>query len=128
MAEKTKAQRVHEEVEALIASGVEKRDAFTQLSEKYGQPLDSIRGAFYGWKRKLEGGNTSTPRTRRRETTPEDALAEARATLERSIANIDKEVEMAKARAQEAAAEFEEIRGSAASRKKAITERLDALK
>jgi hypothetical protein len=127
MAEKTKAQRVYEEAEALIASGTPKRDAFAQLAEKYGQPLDSIRGAFYGWKRKIEGG-TTTPRTRRRETTPEDALADARASLERSIAAIDKEVEAAKTRAQEAAAEYEAIRGSAAERKKTIAARLDALK
>jgi hypothetical protein len=128
MADKTKAQRVHEEVEALIASGVEKRDAFQQLADKYGQPLDSIRGSFYGWKRKLEGGTSTSPRTKRRETTPDDALADARAALERSITNIDKEVEAAKARAQEAAAEYEEIRGSAEERKAEITKRLDALK
>jgi hypothetical protein len=41
----TKAEKIHEEVNALIDSGVERRDAFKQLAEKYGQPLDSIRGA-----------------------------------------------------------------------------------
>ncbi|HEY7934339.1 MAG TPA: hypothetical protein VID48_11005 [Solirubrobacteraceae bacterium] len=128
MADKTKAQRVHEEVEALIASGVEKRAAFQQLSEKYGQPIDSIRGSFYGWKRKLEGGGATPSRTRRRETTPDDALADARASLERSIASIDREVEVAKERAEAAAGEFDEIRGSADARKKAIAARLDALK
>ena len=123
----TKAQEVYEKVEALVASGTAKRDAFGKLAEEYGQPLDSIRGAYYGHKRKAEGGE-SKPRTRRRETTPDDALADARAALERSIASIDREVEVAKTRAQEAAAEYEAIRGSAEERKKAIAERLESLK
>lgn len=123
----TKAEQVYEEVNELVASGTSKADAFKRLAEEQSRPVDSIRGAYYGYKRKLEGGTTS-PRTRRRETTPEDALADARASLERSIAAIDREVEAAKARAQEAAAEYEAIRGSAEERKKAIAERLDALK
>lgn len=123
----TKAEEVFTKVEAMVASGTAKRDAFGKLAEEYGQPLDSIRGAYYGHKRKAEGG-TSTPRPRRRETTPEDALADARAALERSIASIDREVEVAKTRAQEAAAEYEAIRGSAEQRKTAIAERLESLK
>lgn len=122
----TKAEEVFTKVEALVASGTAKRDAFKQLAEEYGQPIDSIRGSYYGHKRKAEGG-TSSPRTRRRETTPEDALADARMSLERSIASIDREVEVAKSRATEAAAEYEAIRGSAEERKTAITERLEAL-
>ena len=123
----TKAEEVFTKVEAMVASGTAKRDAFGKLAEEYGQPLDSIRGAYYGHKRKAEGGE-SKPRTRRRETTPDDALADARAALERSIASIDREVEAAKTRAQEAAAEYEAIRGSAEERKKAIAERLESLK
>jgi hypothetical protein len=122
----TKAEEVFTKVEALVASGTAKRDAFKQLAEEYGQPVDSVRGSYYGHKRKAEGG-TASPRTRRRETTPEDALADARTSLERSIASIDREVEAAKARATEAAAEYEAIRGSAEERKTAITERLEAL-
>lgn len=108
-------------------SGTEKSTAFKQLAEEAERPYDSIRGSYYSHKKKLEGGEVK-PRTRRRETTPEDALADARASLERSITSIDKEVEAAKARAQEAAGEYEAIRGSAEERKQAITERLEALK
>jgi hypothetical protein len=123
----TKAEQVYNEVNELVGSGTKKADAFKALAEQYGQPVDSVRGAYYGHKRKVEGGST-TPRTRRRETTPEDALADARASLERSIATIDKEVEVAKSRAEEFAAEYEAIRGSAEERKKAIAARLGALK
>jgi hypothetical protein len=125
----TKAQEVYEEIEKRIAAGVEKADAFKALAEETGRPFDSLRGSYYTHKRKLEGGDsTKPPRTRRRETTPDDALADARAALERAIQSIDREVEVAEERATEAAAEAKALKASAADRKKTITERLEALK
>ncbi len=123
----TKAQEIYEKVEAMVASGTEKAEAFKQLATETGRPYDSIRGSYYSHKQKLEGGTPRT-RTRRRETTPEDALADARASLERSIEAIDREVEAAAERAREAKAEHEALKASAAERKKAITERLEALR
>ncbi|MGD0453452.1 MAG: hypothetical protein ABSB69_07625 [Solirubrobacteraceae bacterium] len=123
----TKAQEIYDRVEAMIASGTEKADAFKQIAEEAGRPYDSIRGSYYSHKKKLEGAE-SKPRTRRRETTPDDALADARAALERAIDSIDREVEVARARADEAKAEYDALKASAADRKKAITERLEALK
>ena len=123
----TKAQEIYEKVNELVDTGVEKAEAFKQLSATLGRPYDSVRGSYYSHKTKIEGGKTNS-RPRRRETTPEDALADARATLERSITNIDKEVEVAKSRADEAKAEYEALKASAASRKQAITERMEALK
>lgn len=123
----TKAQEIFDKVNELVDSGVEKAEAFKQLSATLGRPYDSVRGSYYSHKTKIEGGKSSS-RSRRRETTPEDALADARAALERSILNIDKEVEVAKSRADEAKAEYEALKGSAASRKQTIRERLDALK
>ena len=81
----TKAQEIYEEIEKRIASGIDKADAFKALAEETGRPFDSLRGSYYTWKRKLEGGepNAKPARTRRRETTPDDALADARAALER---------------------------------------------
>jgi hypothetical protein len=126
----TKAEQIWDEINALVESGTAKADAFKQLAEEYGQPVDSIRGSYYAHKKKLEGGepNTRPSRTRRRETTPDDALADARAALERAIASIDREVEVAGTRAEEAKAEHEALKASAAERKKAISERLEALK
>jgi hypothetical protein len=126
----TKAQEIYEEVEKRIASGVEKADAFKALAEETGRPFDSLRGSYYGWKRKLDDGEGAAkpPRTRRRETTPDDALADARAALERAVESIDREVEVAKSRAEEAAAEYQALKGSAKERKEAITQRLEALR
>jgi hypothetical protein len=123
----TKAQEIFEEVEKLTTSGIEKADAFKQIAEQKDRPYDSIRGSYYTHKKKIEGGE-SKPRTRRRETTPDDALADARAALERAIASIDREVEVAEERAAESAAEAKNLKASAADRKKAIAERLEALK
>ncbi len=125
----TKAQEIYDAVEKLIAAGTDKAEAFKQLAEETGRPYDSVRGSYYSHKKKLEGGDGTKPsRTRRRETTPDDALADARAALERAIANIDREVEAAKSRADEAKAEYESLKASASDRKKVITERLEALK
>jgi hypothetical protein len=122
-----KAQEVYGKVEAMVASGTDKADAFKALAGESGRPYDSVRGSYYFHKKKVEGGE-SKPRTRRRETTPDDALADARAALERAIEAIDREVEAAKARADEAKAEYDALKASASDRKKAITERLEALK
>ncbi len=43
----TKAQEVYERVEALVASGAKKADAFRQVAEEYGQPFASMRCAYY---------------------------------------------------------------------------------
>ena len=123
----TKAQEIFEEVERLTASGIEKADAFKQIAEAKDRPYDSVRGSYYSHKKKIEGGE-SKPRTRRRETTPDDALADARAALERAVQSIDREVEVAEERATEATAEAKNLKASAADRKKAITERLEALR
>lgn len=123
----TKAQEIYDQVNEMVASGVGKADAFKQLAEEEGRPVDSLRGSYYSHKKKIEGGE-SKPRTRRRETTPDDALADARAALERAIGSIDREVEAAEERATEAVAEAKALKASAADRKAAITERLEALK
>jgi len=123
----TKAEEIYNRTHELMQQGASRTEAFTQIAEEEQRPKDSIRGAYYGHKKKLEGGQ-SKPRTRRRETSPEDALADARASLERSIAAIDREVEAAEERAKEAADEAKALKASAAERKQAITERLEALK
>jgi hypothetical protein len=125
----TKAQEIYDEVEKRVAAGVEKADAFKALAQETGRPFDSLRGSYYSHKRKLDGGepNAKPARTRRRSTTPDDALADARAALERAVESISREVDVARSRAAEAAAEYEDLKGSAEERKQAITARLEAL-
>ncbi len=124
----TKAQQVYERVEALVAGGMKKADAFKQLAEEFEQPVNSLRGAYYQHSKAANGG-TEQPaaRPRRRETTPADALEAAKQTLLRAIESIDREVEAAKARAEEATAEYEALKGSAEERKAAIRTKVEAL-
>jgi hypothetical protein len=119
----TKAEEVFTKVEQLVASGMTKADAFKTLAAEYGQPANSMRGAYYAHSK--DGG---TGKPRRRETTPEDALADARAALERALATIDREVEAAKVRAEEAKAEHEALKASATERKAEISKRLEGLR
>ena len=120
----TKSQEVYERVEALIAGGATKADAFRQLAEEYGQPVKSLQGAYYQHSRKANGGST---RPRKRETTPTDAVEDAKSVLTRAIEAIDTEVEAAKDRAAEAKAEYEAMKASASERKTAIQAKLAAL-
>ena len=95
----TKAQQVFEKVEAMIASGSTKADAFKALADEFSQPVDSIRGSYYTHTRKQAGTSGATRRPRKRETTAQDAVDLAVAALERAIESIDAEIEAAKVRA-----------------------------
>lgn len=121
----TKAQQTYERIEQLMEAGTSRTDAFKQIAEEHGQPVASIRGAYYtGRKQAGEGGTT---RTRKRETTAEDAVQAAIVTLRRSIEKIDAEIEVAANRALEAQAEHEAMRESADPRKKEIEQKIAAL-
>ncbi len=121
----TKAQEVYDKVNALMEGGMSRPDAFKKLAAEYNQPVASLRGSYYAFSRGAAGNGKS--RTRRRETTASDALADARAALERSIEAIDVEVEAARSRAEESKAEYEDMKASASDRKKAIAAKLKAL-
>jgi hypothetical protein len=121
----TKAQEVYERVEALVASGVRKADAFRQVADELGQPFNSMRGAYYAHTRTL-GGTPSRSRTR--QAANGDPIEQATLVLSRALDSIDAEVAAAKARIDEAKAEYEQLRDTAQGRKAAIKAKLDALK
>lgn len=120
----TKAQETYERIEALVASGMTKADAFRRLAEETGAPVKSLQGAYYQHSRKANGGST---RPRKRETTPADAVESATALLTNAIEAIDAEITAAKERADEAKREFEALKASANERKQAIKAKIDAL-
>lgn len=120
----TKAQQVYENVEAMVASGTPKSEAFKALAKEHDQPVNSVRGAYYQHHKKVNGGSS---RPRKRETTPADAVEDAKALLLRSIDRIDAEIAAAKERAEEAKAEYEAMKASAMERKQAIEAKIAAL-
>lgn len=119
----TKAQEVFERVEALVASGVKKADAFRQVADEFGQPFNSVRGAYYTHTRSIGG----TTRASRRRVASVDPIEQATNVLNEALESIDGEIEAAKARAEAAAAEYKQLRESAADRKAAIQAKIDAL-
>jgi hypothetical protein len=121
----TKAQEVYERVEALVASGVKKADAFRQVAEGYGREFNSIRGAYYAHTRSLGG---SPKRSSKRSTTAVDPIESAMTVLEKAIEAIDNEVGIAKSRADDAKTEYEHLREIAGERKASLQAKIDALK
>jgi hypothetical protein len=120
----TKAQQVYDKVEALVASGTRKADAFRQVADEIGQPFNSIRGAYYTHTRSLGG----TPgRSRKREPIPVDPIEHATSVLTRALDVIDEQVEAAKAQAEEAEAAYKTLRDSATERKATIKAKIEAL-
>ena len=129
----TKAQQTYERVNTLVDDGMQKAAAFKQLAEEYGQPVDSVRGAYYGHKRVVEtGGQPGTGRSgvrrsRKRETTTQDAIASAVATLRSAIDSIEVELEAARERADEAKAEYEAMQAASADRIEEIRAKIAVL-
>ncbi len=122
----TKAQEVYERVEALVASGLKKADAFRQLAEEYGKKFNSIRGAYYAHTRSL--GSGSPKRSSRRKPAEVDPIESAVSVLQKALEQIDNEVGIAKSRADDAKTEYERLRDSAGERKAVIQAKIDALK
>ena len=121
----TKAQEVYDRVEALVASGVRKADAFRQVADEFEQPFNSMRGAYYAHTRTL-GGAPSRPR--KQAASNGDPIEQAMTVLTRAVESIDAEVADAKARVDEAKTEYEHLRDTAAERKAAIQAKIDVLK
>ena len=120
----TKAQEVYERVEALVASGTKKADAFRQIADELGQPFNSMRGAYYAHTRTLGG---SPARSSKREAAV-DPIESATIVLEKAVEAIDGQVAAAKARVDEAKTEYEHLRDTVSERKATIKAKIDALK
>ncbi len=123
MSDKSKAQEIYERVEAVAAEqGITKKDAHVIVGKEFGMEPSSIRGAVHQ-ARKAAG----LTRSRVQETTTDGAVASAVAMLEKARDAIDTEVAGAKDRADEAKAEYDELKGTASDRKAEITAKIEAL-
>lgn len=124
----TKAQQTYEQIEKLVAAGTTRPAAFKQLAQERNQTIDSVRGAYYTGRRQAGGGSTTTRRRTRTETTPDDAIAAAIASLETSIETIEIEVADAEERAEEAEREHQALRQAAGPKIAEIKTKIDALR
>jgi hypothetical protein len=124
VSDKSKNQKIYERVEAVVKEqGVTKKKAQVIVGNEFNMQPSSIRGAEYQARKEL-----GITRTRVQETTPEDAVDQAIATLEKARDAIDDEVDAAKERADEAKAEHDSLKASAPDRKANIEGKIKALK
>lgn len=124
MSDKSKNQEIYERVEAVVKEqGVTKKDAQVIVGKEFSMTANSIRGAEYQARKEL-----GITRTRVQETTPDGAVDQAIATLEKARDAIDSEVDAAKERAEEAKAEHDALKASAPDRKADIEAKIEALK
>lgn len=124
----TKAEQIYERVEALKASGTSQADALKALATEFGQSPDSVRGAYYTGKRQATGQVSSQGRKRvLKATTAELAIESAINALRQAVENIAGELDAAKARADEATREHEELKATASERIAVIEGKIAAL-
>lgn len=125
----TKAQEIYERVNALVAEGSKKADAFRQVAEEYQQPFNSMRGSYYAHQRALSGDSPTPrggrPRSRNRQ--PIDPVASATSILSDAIELIDEEIETARQQAEDAQAAYEQLLETAQERKSALQAKIEAL-
>jgi molecular chaperone DnaK (HSP70) len=119
----SKAQDIYDRVEAVAAEGHSKKEAHEIVAKEFGMKPSSIRGAVYAARK----ANGETGPRRVRETTTEGAVASAVETLEAARDAIDKEVDHARERADEAVAEHKALKESATDRKAEIEAKIEAL-
>jgi len=124
MSDKSKAVEIYERVEAVVAEQkITKKDAQVIVGKEFSMTANSIRGAEYQARKEL-----GLTRSRVQETTPDGAVDQAIATLEKARDAIDAEVEAAKDRVEEAQAEYDALKFSAKDRKGEIEAKIEALK
>jgi hypothetical protein len=127
----TKAQQTYERIEALIAGGTAKADAFKQLATEYEQSVDSVRGAYYTGRKQTTGETGPSTRSgrprKKRETTEQDAIEWAVTALQNAIDTIENEVQIARERSKEARLEHEALTASAGPRIATIKSKIAAL-
>jgi hypothetical protein len=126
----TKAQQTYERVEALVAEGTDKPEALKQVAKETSRSVDTVSNSYYAGRRQVNGTGTTARGSHsraRRETTTEDAVRDAISTLEKAIEKIQKEVQIANDRADEAQLEYDAVREAAGPRILEIKAKIAAL-
>ena len=109
-------------MQSLMDGGMQRSDALNKVAEERGVSLSTIRAAASNTTR--TGTRTTV---RRKPQTPEEMIQEAKAMLQSALDGLEKEVEQAKERADEAAAEYKSLKESMTERKKSLKQKIAAL-
>ena len=121
----TKAEETYAAVGKLLESGMRLSDAVRQIAAETGRSEAAVRASYYNQRSKL--GLKGDSRRGGQALSVEDAINEAKQLLERALVRIDLEVEVAKAKAETAEAQYEALKTSAAERRSELERKIAAL-
>lgn len=126
--DKTEAQVVYERIEELKAAGSSNAEAVRKVAVERGKKENAVRANQHQYRQKLGSGGTRRRRgAKASELSVDDALAQARAVLEKALAGIDAEVDAAKRELDEAQARYDAVASSVESRKAELEGKIRAL-
>ena len=121
----TKAEETYAAIGKLLESGMRLSDAVRQIAAETGRSEAAVRASYYNQRSKL--GLKGDSRRGGQTLSVEDAINEAKQLLERALVRIDSEVEVAKAKAETAEAQYEALKTSAAERRSELERKIAAL-
>ena len=121
----TKAEETYAAIGKLLESGMRLSDAVRQIAAETGRSEAAVRASYYNQRSKL--GLKGDSRRGGQALSVEDAINEAKQLLERALVRIDSEVEVAKAKAETAEAQYEALKTSAAERRSELERKIAAL-
>ena len=121
----TKSEETYAAIGKLLESGMRLSDAVRQIAAETGRSEAAVRASYYNQRSKL--GLKGDSRRGGQALSVEDAINEAKQLLERALVRIDSEVEVAKAKAETAEAQYEALKTSAAERRSELERKIAAL-
>ncbi len=121
----TKAEETYAAIGKLLESGMRLSDAVRQIAADTGRSEAAVRASYYNQRSRL--GLKGDSRRGGQTLSVEDAINEAKQLLERALVRIDSEVEVAKAKAETAEAQYEALKTSAAERRSELERKIAAL-
>ena len=122
---KTKAIETYAALSKLTAEGMRLSDAVRQLAADTGRSESAIRASYYQQRVKLGLHGRRPSRT---PISVEETVRQARQLLEQTLADIDEELEAAKADADAAQARYEQLHAKAMEMRSELQGKIAALK
>jgi hypothetical protein len=121
----TKAEETYAAIGKLLEAGMRLSDAVRQIAADNGRSEAAVRASYYNQRSRL--GLKGDSRRGGQTLSVEDAINEAKQLLERALVRIDSEVEVAKAKAEAAEAQYEALKTSADERRSELERKIAAL-
>ena len=121
----TKAEETYAAIGKLLEGGMRLSDAVRQIAVSTSRSDAAVRASYYHERSKL--GLKGDRRRDSQTLSVEDAISEAKQLLERALVRIDSEVEVAKAKAEAAEAQYEALKTSAAERRAELERKIASL-